>query len=182
MDFLINLVNKVDMALSTSVILILIVLFFWFIGFLIKHRKDVMCIINQWFKHKQEKDKLLKMVYENKQMIDEYAENRIHDREQSFKIQKQLTDAINTVSDKLDAMNVKQAELEEKHNKRVRAEMKDKISQLYRYYHEKQEWNDMEKEALNDLIRSYEDAGGENYFIHSAVEVERYSWKVVEKS
>lgn len=79
-------------------------------------------------------------------------------------------------------MNIKQAQLEEKHNKRIRAEMKDKISQLYRYYHEKQVWNDMEREAFNDLIDEYEDAGGSNSFVHSVVQPESYTWKVIERS
>lgn len=170
-----------DTAAFTAVIALVLLVALWLIAVLIKHRKDIMTAFNQWAKRKQEKDELLKMVYQNKKAIDEYAENRIHDREQSFAIQKQLTDSINALSDKLDAMKLKQNELEEKHRKRIRAEMKDKISQLYRYYHEKQEWNDMEREAFNDLIDEYEDAGGKNSFVHSVVQPESYLWKVVER-
>ena len=165
--FLKDLLMGLDTAVSATVIAIVLIILFGLIWVLIKHRKDIMTAFNQWAKRKQEKDELLKMVYQNKKSIDEYAENRIHDREQSLAIQKQLTDSINALSDKLDAMNLKQNKLEEKHRKRIRAEMKDKISQLYRYYHEKQEWNDMEREAFNDLIDEYEDAGGSNSFVHS---------------
>ena len=179
--FLKDLLMGLDTAVSATVIVIVLVILVWLIWVLIRHRKDVMTALNQWAKRKQEKDELLKIVYQSKKAIDEYAENRIHDREQSFAIQKQLTDSINALSDKLDAMNLKQNELEEKHRKRIRAEMKDKISQLYRYYHEKQEWNDMEREAFNDLIDEYEDAGGKNSFVHSVVQPESYTWKVIER-
>ena len=170
-----------DTAAFTAVIALVLLIALWLIAVLIKHRKDIMTAFNQWAKRKQEKDELLKMVYQNKKAIDEYAENRIHDREQSFAIQKQLTDSINALSKKLDKMDQKQAELEEKHRKRIRAEMKDKISQLYRYYHEQQKWNDMEKEAFGDLIDEYEDAGGKNSFVHSVVQPESYTWKVIER-
>lgn len=170
-----------DTAAFTAVIALVLLVALWLIAVLIKHRKDIMTAFNQWAKRKQEKDELLKMVYQNKKAIDEYAENRIHDREQSFAIQKQLTDSINALSKKLDKMDQKQAELEEKHRKRIRAEMKDKISQLYRYYHEQQKWNDMEKEAFGDLIDEYEDAGGKNSFVHSVVQPESYTWKVIER-
>lgn len=180
--FLKDLLMGLDTAVSATVIAIVLIILFGLIWVLIKHRKDIMTAFNQWAKRKQEKDELLKMVYQNKKSIDEYAENRIHDREQSLAIQKQLTDSINALSDKLDAMNLKQNKLEEKHRKRIRAEMKDKISQLYRYYHEKQEWNDMEREAFNDLIDEYEDAGGSNSFVHSVVQPESYTWKVIERS
>lgn len=171
-----------DTAVSATVIAAILIIFIWLVGVLIKHRKDIMTALNQWAKRKQEKDELLKIIYSTKEKVEQYAENRIHDREQSFEIQKQLTDSINALSDKLDAMNLKQNELEEKHRKRIRAEMKDKISQLYRYYHERGKWNDMEKEAFNDLIDEYEDAGGSNSFVHTVVQPESYTWEVVERT
>ena len=171
-----------DTAVSATVIAAILIIFIWLVGVLIKHRKDIMTALNQWAKRKQEKDELLKIIYSTKEKVEQYAENRVHDREQSFEIQKQLTDSINALSDKLDAMNLKQNELEEKHRKRIRAEMKDKISQLYRYYHERGKWNDMEREAFNDLIDEYEDAGGSNSFVHTVVQPESYTWKVVERT
>lgn len=171
-----------DTAVSATVIAAILIIFIWLVGVLIKHRKDIMTALNQWAKRKQEKDELLKIIYSTKEKVEQYAENRVHDREQSFEIQRQLTDSINALSDKLDAMNLKQNELEEKHRKRIRAEMKDKISQLYRYYHERGKWNDMEKEAFNDLIDEYEDAGGSNSFVHTVVQPESYTWEVVERT
>lgn len=62
-----------------------------------------------------------------------------------------------------------------------RARLKDRISQSYRYYHELKQWNSMEKEAFEDLIRSYEEAGGKNSFIHSICEPESLTWEVIDK-
>lgn len=174
MNYIIELLSGVDSAVIAVICTIILFVFLVLIGWIIKHRKDITDIFNNWLKRKQKKDELIKIIYDSQQKIEEYASNRIHDREQSVAIQKQLTNAINTISEKLDNMEIK-------HNKRIRAEMKDKIGQLYRYYHEKQEWNDMEKEAFCDLIEEYEDAGGKNSFVHSVVQPESYLWKVIDR-
>lgn len=129
--------------------------------------------------------------------VEQFADNRIHDREQSRQIQKELVDSQvaisqnqNQISEKINVLaqminevktntDSKFAESEEKNNQRVRAELKDKIANSYRYYNEKDEINDMELEALEDLIEAYEAAGGENSFVHSVVQKEMYTWKRV---
>ena len=63
----------------------------------------------------------------------------------------------------------------------ISAELKDKISQSYRYYHSLGKINDMELEALEDLIEEYESADGENSFVHSVVQKEMYTWEKVER-
>ena len=124
--------------------------------------------------------------------IKQFAENRVHDREQSFKIQKELTDSQNnlakslsSISEKIDKMqhttDLRFKESEEKNNKRIRAELKDKISQSYRYYHELGKINDMELEALEDLIEEYEEANGKNSFVHSVVQKEMYTWEKIDR-
>lgn len=68
------------------------------------------------------------------------------------------------------------------------AEYKDKIGQSYRYYKERKfsedekipYWNHMEKEALEGLIKQYENHGGTNSFVHSIVEPEIQTWKLIE--
>lgn len=174
MDFIIELLSKFDSAAITVICTIILFIVLCFIGWTVKNRNHIIDIFNQWAKNKQDKDELIKIIYNNQQKIKEYAENRTHDREQSLAIQKQLTDAIGIISTKLDDMEIK-------HNKRIRAEMKDKIGQQYRYYHEKKKWNEMEREALNDLIEEYEDAGGKNSFVHSVVQPESYLWEVVDR-
>ena len=68
------------------------------------------------------------------------------------------------------------------------AEYKDKVGQSYRYYHARSYseeepvpyWNHMEKESLEGLIRQYESHGGSNSFVHSVVEPEMQTWKVID--
>ena len=125
--------------------------------------------------------------------LKQFAENRVHDREQSFKIQKELTDSQNnlaeslsSISEKIDKMqhttDLRFKESEEKNNKRIRAELKDKIGQSYRYYHERGKINDMELEALEDLIEEYEEADGKNSFVHSVVQKEMYTWEKIDRT
>ena len=66
---------------------------------------------------------------------------------------------------------------EEKQNKRVQAETKDKLAQLYRRCNASKSISKMQLEALEDLIKTYEDHGGENSFVHSVVQKEMYTWK-----
>ncbi len=110
-------------------------------------------------------------------------ENNIEYRNKSVEIRDDLKNSIEVISGKLDEMKKTTEERflnsEKKHNKRIRAELKDKIGQSYRYYHAKGEINDIELEALEDLINEYESADGQNSFIHSLVLKEMYTWKKV---
>ena len=121
----------------------------------------------------------------------QYADNRIHDRAQSFQIQKELTDNQKDLKDLFNSMSIKLDELKketedrfsaaaEKQNKRVQAETKDKIAQSYRHYDAIKKINHMEKEALEDLIATYELHGGENSFVHSVVQKEMYTWELID--
>ena len=69
---------------------------------------------------------------------------------------------------------------EERQNKRVQAEIKDKIAHLYRRYNSNKSISKMQLEALEDLIKTYEDHGGENSFVHSVVQKEMYTWKQID--
>lgn len=128
---------------------------------------------------------------ELKKQMKEYSDNRVSDRKQSFAIQKELTEAQGKISESVDRIFDKVATLKEdtdrrfeeseaKQNRRVQAEIKDKIAQLYRRYHSTSTIKAIELESLKDLIRTYEEHGGENSFVHSLVEKEMYTWKVVD--
>ena len=135
---------------------------------------------------------LSEAVSETQEHITTFADNRIKDRAQSFQIQKELIDAqkqisasLESVEKKLDQMKIdtdrRFMESEEKHDARIRAELKDKIGSLYRIYHNKNAISSMEFEALEDLIRAYENSNGNNSFIHSIVEKEMYTWRITDE-
>lgn len=152
-----------------------------------------------WYKNKKRKDEFKQMLLEDhdktekldtevKELLEEvntYNQNRVNDRAQSFKIQEMWTERIDSLFEKMEEMqndtNAKFDALKERSDKRVRAELKDKIGASYRYYHNTRKINDMELEALEDLIEAYEDAGGENSFVHSVVQKEMYTWEKVDR-
>lgn len=107
-----------------------------------------------------------------------YSTNRINDRKQSLAIQKELTDSQNKLTKKIDDICKKLIDMEEKENKRVQSEIKERIAQSYRQYSETKRISSMELEALEDLIETYEAHGGENSFVHSVVQKEMYTWEV----
>lgn len=107
-----------------------------------------------------------------------YSNNRINDRKQSLAIQKELTDSQNQITDKVENICKKLNDMEEKENKRVQSEIKERIAQSYREYNRTKQISSMELEALEDLIETYEMHGGENSFVHSVVQKEMYTWEV----
>lgn len=132
-----------------------------------KHKDDTAAL------HQEIKD----FMVEIKGQMKQYSDNRVSDRAQSFKIQKDLVDAQEKISESVKDILRRVDQSEEKQNKRVQAEIKDKIAQLYRRYDATKTISKMQLEALEDLITTYEDHGGENSFVHSKVQIEMYTWK-----
>lgn len=182
-----EIIDYID-SIPSSALLIGFIVLGAVIGWFLSNRKDISELWNSWYQSKKRKDELLNMLLNDHERMGAYEENRLHDRAQSFEIQKQLVDAqtnlaeqLKTVSFQISEMQRKTderfAESEEKNNKRIRAELKDKIMRAYRIYHERQSWNEMEKEALEDLIEEYQKVGG-NSFVHKVIVPEMYTWKV----
>lgn len=137
-------------------------------------------------------NELKRLSEKHKEDMDSFSNNRIHDREQSFSIQKELITSQENISKLINSLEKKLTEMqdstdkrfkenEEKENRRVQAELKDKIGQSYRYYHDIKKINDIEMETLEGLIKTYEDYGGKNSFVHSLVQKEMYTWEHVDK-
>lgn len=84
------------------------------------------------------------------------------------------------INDKINVLSQMILDMQNKADTSKRAELKDRISQSYRYYHAKGQWNSMEKEAFDGLIRDYESHGGENSFVHSVCEPESCTWEIVD--
>lgn len=178
--------------INPTIVFIAFILFMFVCWFIIKNRKIIYDIFNDFYCRKKNKEELLQAIKDNQMDIKKIMENRIHDREQSFAIQKELTDAQNKLSESLSNISQKIDDMqhntderfkesERKNNKRIRAELKDKIGQSYRYYHSIGKINDMELEALKDLIDEYESADGKNSFVHSVVQKEMYTWEKIDR-
>lgn len=139
---------------------------------------------------RKEIKKLSSVVAETQTNIATFADNRVKDRAQSFQIQKELVDAQKQISDSVDSIEKKIDQMkvdtdirfkmsEEKQDARVRAELKDKISHLYRVYRHRGEITQIELETLEELISTYYNHGGNGY-IKSIVEPELYNLKIVD--
>lgn len=122
------------------------------------------------------------LMEKHKQDMDGIYNDNVKYRGQSQAIKDNIMSIVENISDKIDAMqtqtNKRFLENEEKENNRVQAEIKDKIAQSYRHYNSVKQISDMELEALEGLIETYESYGGENSFIHSIVQKEMYTWEV----
>lgn len=105
-------------------------------------------------------------------------------KEQSLVIQQELNSKIDDICNVLDEMqkntDERFAQSEEKTNKRVQSDIKERIAQSYRRYNASKKISHMELEALEDLIDTYESFGGQNSFVHSVVQKEMYTWEVME--
>ena len=114
--------------------------------------------------------------------IKTFTDNRVHDREKSREIQKEMLNNIQSISEKVDAMqrntDERFAASEEKQNQRVQSDIKERIAQSYRRYNISKKISQMELEALEDLIATYESHGGVNSFVHSVVQKEMYTWEI----
>lgn len=183
-----ELIDYIDRIPSSTLLVGMIVLGV-VVGWFLSNRKDIKELWDSWYKNKKRKDELLNMLLNDHDRIGKYEDNRKHDREQSFEIQKQLVDANMKLTEQITELSKmvqdnqyktdkRFQESEEKNNKRVRAELKDKIRRSYQVYHERGYWNEMEREALEDLLEEYESHGGTNSFCHSIVQPEMYTWEL----
>ena len=115
--------------------------------------------------------------------FEEMNEAQFKRKEQSLMIQKELNNKIDDICHVLDEMqkntNERFAQSEEKTNKRVQSDIKERIAQSYRRYNASKKISHMELEALEDLIDTYESFGGQNSFVHSVVQKEMYTWEVI---
>lgn len=59
----------------------------------IKHDEKIEIALNEFV------DEIKNNIYDSRKKMEEFAENRVHDREQSFRIQKELTDSIKSIAD-----------------------------------------------------------------------------------
>ena len=159
-----------------------------------QHQEDVERVTQNDRKMQQEfsefVEELKSALTAQREQMDIYAQNRINDREKSREVQrdfnesqKKLSESVAVISKKLDDMkaetDMRFNANEEKQNKKEQAKIKAEISNRYSIYHERKWITDIEFEALEGLISTYESFGGLNSFVHSVVQKEMFPWKKV---
>lgn len=178
-------------TLPASAVMVGFVVLFVVLGWALSKRKDIAELWNSWYQIRKRTDELLNMILEDHKRLEQFEENRINDRQQSFEIQRQLIDANTQLANKIESLtlmvqeNQKRAEErfalnEEKVMKRNRAELKDKIMRSYRLHHKTQSITAIELEVLEGLIEEYYAVNG-NSFVKHNVQPEMYTWTVVDE-
>jgi ATP-dependent Lon protease len=144
----------------------------------------------KWVKKKEEDHELLMKAIRDLDLLDKKHDKDVkasinHDHKIECDLtnfMEEIRSGMKQLANKFDVMKESTDERfsnnEEKENKRVQSEIKERIAQSYREYHRTQQISSIELEALEDLIETYEAHGGENSFVHSLVQKEMYTWEV----
>lgn len=190
MDLSEFIISKIENITPTAIIFCCILLFL-IINWIISKKDFFIDTWNKLYERRKRREEFFQMLIDDHKRIKEYEENRIHDREQSFQIQKQLIDANANLAEKLESMSQKIdanqkltderfAASEESSKQRIRAELKDKLLRAYRQHHAAAHISSMELEAMSELIEVYSQNGG-NSFVHEIIVPEMYTWEVVDE-
>lgn len=139
----------------------------------------------RWIRKKNQDHDLLIQTIQNLATLQQKQE---HDANEFNYHNKILQNNISDINKKVDSLSMSIFEMRKIQDEDKLAEYKDKIGNSYRYYNERKYsdetsvpyWNHMEKESLEGLISQYEAHGGKNSFVHSVVEPEMQTWKVID--
>ena len=139
----------------------------------------------KWVKQRKDDHDLL---VTTAQTLAKLKEKEIEDANQAIKHGKMIKKDLAMVSETMVQIKEEVTLMRTLRDNDKLAEYKDKVGQSYRYYKQRKfsdeepipYWNHMEKEALEGLIRQYESHGGSNSFVHSIVEPEMQTWKLID--
>ena len=71
-------------TLPASAVMVGFVVLFVVLGWALSKRKDIAELWNSWYQIRKRKDELLNMILEDHKRLEQFEENRINDRQQSF--------------------------------------------------------------------------------------------------
>lgn len=173
MDWLIKLASKVGGSVFAIAFIIFLAFIMWIVVTVFKYRKDIKNGIDGWIKKRQDEEKMAQMVSQHEKDIkdlkdttDKYCNNRIHDREQSFEIQKKLTESMGKLADAIGRIeefnSVKEKQLDNliESQKEILAE---KINEKYKYYLSIDGIPEDEYDEFVSLHEAYKSTGGNHH-------------------
>lgn len=165
-----ELLTKYLENINPMIVIVALILIVFICWILIKNRKVISELFNDLYNRKKNKEELLQTIKDNQADIKTIMENRVHDREQSFAIQKELTDAQNKLSDRqtelfnLMSETLKSGAIMDKQitslmlaNKELLAE---KINEKYKFYVSIKGIPEDEVDEFTNLHTAYKDCGG----------------------
>ena len=133
-----------------------------------------------YYESQKTKDEMLQTAFHE---VKSYHKHRVNDRQQSFEIQKQLTDSIREIAQKQTQMNEQIQKLDERNRKYELSSTRNELLKQYRYFANKNinpmlAWTEMEKHAFDEQFESYIQSGG-NSFLVSVVQPAMEQLKVI---
>lgn len=165
-----ELITKYLENINPMIVLVALVFLIFFCWIAIKNRKVISDFFNDLYNRKKNREELLQTIKDNQSNIKIIMENRIHDREQSLSIQKELTEAQNKLSNKqselssLISENIKSGVSRDKQiaslmlaNKELLAE---KINEKYKFYISIKGIPEDEVDEFTNLHTAYKGCGG----------------------
>lgn len=167
MNYLIEFFEKVQINSTTVILFILVV------GILIFLWKSYGKLKTFIIKNHEEEKAWKTKIEDTYNEVKQYKEHRIHDREQSLEIQKKLTKSLDELRDANKENTTHLKQLDERVLNYELADTRDKLMQNFRYftssYHNPmQAWTELEHEAFMEMLKVYEDRGGNGY-MHTVV-------------
>ena len=132
-------------------------------GIILSQKKKIIEKLNKWRKTKNEEENFDDLVYS---LRDSVAD---------------MKKTIDKQSDDIKNLTTIVVEMQKINSKTKRAEIKEKIERIYSECHPAMTCTDMQFEVLKELIEEYEEHGGVNSFVHSAVEPEMHEWTKIGK-
>ena len=173
MDWLLELASKVGGSVFIIAFIIFLAFLIYAIRLLFKYRKSIKGAIESWIERENEKEELKKTVSQNKKDIqalkektDTYCDNRVHDREQSFEIQKQLTASITKLTDAIDRIEDFNTTKEKQLDNLIAAQkemLAEKINEKYKYYLSIDGIPEDEYDEFVSLHAAYKSTGGNHH-------------------
>lgn len=165
-----ELITKYLENINPMIILVAFVIIIFVCWIIFKNRKVISEFFNDLYNRRKNKEELLQTIKDNQMDIKTIMENRVHDREQSFAIQKELTDAQNKLSERqselsqLISENIKSGVSRDKQitslmlaNKELLAE---KINEKYKFYISIKGIPEDEVDEFTNLHTAYKGCGG----------------------
>lgn len=195
-DLFIEITRKANASALMLILIIILATLLFAIKFAFHNRKSLYEWLVSYITRKKEMNEAIKMVYKNtkeleqqKQKMQEYENNRVRDRQQSFQKQKDLMEAIQNrtdsihkeLSQEITALSDKLDVMSRDAKQRAQADLKEKLREKYQEYKKEKKWNDMEREGFMGLISEYENAGGYNSFVHTIILPDVETWEVIDK-
>lgn len=118
-----------------------------------------------WYEAQKEKDEMIHIAFDE---VKKYEEHRVHDREQSFAIQKQLTDTMDKLTAAQDDIVHRLDDMQESDRKYKLASIRGKLLDAYHYYANENSnpmmaWTEMEAHAFWEQFDTYVSLNGNGF-------------------